>query len=173
MLENMTSQEQISLCWGTYSPTSIANKAISPLSEQFTQKNISTRSLQHLNSMERAWVDSLSISFSETPAALSRPPWNLQLNIREFDNWIKAINSHSLFFDGALKRNSREADAGGVFLIPGGHMGLSYAWSLDHATNNQAEAYVLLKVLNLAKDRGISPLTVIKDSSTHYIISGA
>lgn len=66
-----------------------------------------------------------------------------------------------MFFDGSSKRNPRVAGAGGVILSLEDQLEISYAWNLGEATNNQAQACTLFKCLNLAKDRGISSLSVI------------
>jgi ribonuclease HI len=56
------------------------------------------------------------------------------------------------------------AGVGGVILNPGGNKEATFAWSLVHATNNQEEAYALLKGMKLTKNRNIHTLTVIGDS---------
>jgi ribonuclease HI len=53
---------------------------------------------------------------------------------------------------------------GGVILGSGSEIKTTYAWKLGQAKNNQAEAYALVKGLELFKLRGISSLVVIEDS---------
>jgi ribonuclease HI len=55
---------------------------------------------------------------------------------------------------------------GGVLYEPGGKIILNYYWNIGKDTNNKAEAYALLKGLQLAKTHQISNLNVIGDSKT-------
>jgi ribonuclease HI len=49
---------------------------------------------------------------------------------------------------------------------PEGKRILNYYWNIGKDTNNKAEAYALLKGLQLTKTRQISDLNVIGDSKT-------
>jgi hypothetical protein len=108
-------------------PTSVANKAINVLSEQFTQMKLSTNSLNSLDNMEWVWLDNLSITFSDNSPPPSHPPWQIQLSIDEYENWIKTRNNYILCFDGASKGNPGVAGAGGVLFYLGGHTDFSFA----------------------------------------------
>jgi ribonuclease HI len=55
---------------------------------------------------------------------------------------------------------------GGVLYELGGKRILNYCWNLGKDTNNKAEAYALLKGLQLANQRQIHSLNVVGDSKT-------
>jgi ribonuclease HI len=57
-----------------------------------------------------------------------------------------------------------EAGAGGVLFEPGGKKSLSYHWNLGMDTNNKAEAYALLKGIQLTQTQKIRELNVLGDS---------
>jgi len=60
--------------------------------------------------------------------------------------------------------------AGGVFISPGGKVDLKYSWGLGIKTNNEAEAFALLKGCHLMIERGFHLLNVFGDSTS--IIKG-
>ena len=68
-----------------------------------------------------------------------------------------------LFTDGALKGNPRVA-GGGVIITPEGLLETSFAWGLGSETNNMAEALALWQGLRIAKNQGITELTILRDS---------
>jgi ribonuclease HI len=68
----------------------------------------------------------------------------------------------------ALQRETqgRQVRGGGVLYEPGGKRILNYYWNIGKDTNNKAEAYALLKGLQLAKTHQILNLNVLGDSKT-------
>ena len=82
----------------------------------------------------------------------------------EIQNWRTKIGINSLFFDGASKGNLGIAGAGGVIYDSNGNKKIEYACGIGRATNNEAEWYVVIKGLELAKDMGIEKLSIIGDS---------
>jgi hypothetical protein len=113
-----------------------------------------------MDNSERALIDSMNIDFTTISSIPYQQAWKLQLNMIELKTWLKHRATHSFFFDGASKGNLGEAGAGGVILGLRGEIETTYAWSLGKVTNNQVEAYALLKGLELAKIKGISSLTI-------------
>ena len=53
---------------------------------------------------------------------------------------------------------------GGVFITPEGLLETSFSWGLGSDTNNMAEALALWQGLRIAKNQGITELTVLGDS---------
>jgi len=70
-------------------------------------------------------------------------------------------NNHILFFDGASKENPRQVGAGGVILNNKGNIEITYAWSIEKAQNNQAEAYAFLQGTQLRVQQGIQNLIIL------------
>jgi ribonuclease HI len=56
------------------------------------------------------------------------------------------------------------AGVGGVIYYPGGQLSLSCSWILGEETNNQAEAYVIFKVLSLDRSQGFKDIFRLGDS---------
>jgi ribonuclease HI len=100
---------------------------------------------------------------------VQRSCWQLH-TLHNIDDWIQKQQAHTLCFDGASKGNPGEAGAGGggggVLYEPRGKIILNYYWNIGKDTNNKAEAYALLKGLQLAKTHQISNLNVLGDSKT-------
>jgi ribonuclease HI len=66
------------------------------------------------------------------------------------------------------------AGAERVILDPRGNQVVKYAWSLGHASNNQAKEYALIKGVQLAKGLQLQHLIIIGDSKNtiRYMIKG-
>ena len=84
--------------------------------------------------------------------------------------WSKAVREMNFLTDilGDPKTPKlvfeRQHWAGGVILSPRGKLIAYFSWSIRIATNNQAEAYALLKGLYLSTQYGIHRLTIFGDA---------
>ena len=56
--------------------------------------------------------------------------WEIQKSSNEFSQWKASLNSCSLFFDGEMKGNPREASMGGIIFDRGKSV-ITYAWYLE------------------------------------------
>jgi ribonuclease HI len=78
------------------------------------------------------------------------------------------LNKSILLFGGASKGKPKEAGVGGggggVFFDPDGTNKLYFAWVLRHSSNNQVEALVVLKGLELIITEKYKDIVVIGDS---------
>ena len=72
--------------------------------------------------------------------------------------------SVALLFDGASKGNHEVSGVGGVIFFPGRLIHLNFSWGLGSMTNNQAECYSLLMVIQLAKGKGFKSIQIFGDS---------
>eukprot|EP00253_Pinus_taeda_P001840 PITA_01840 len=96
--------------------------------------------------------------------ALPNKNWQIQKSEDDFQDWLKSLSRHSLFFDGAAKGNPGKAGVGGVIVNRYGEKIHSFAWGLGHTTSIQAEALALFQGLKFLKDINIEESNVIGDS---------
>ena len=82
----------------------------------------------------------------------------------EFLKWKASLTELCLFFDGASKGNPGAAGGGGVFVSASGAIVSNYAWGLGIESNNTTEFCALWQGLRIAKNKGITALTVFGDS---------
>jgi ribonuclease HI len=122
---------------------------------------------------EEAWINKFNIRDNSGDCKTNQAPcWQLQYTYQEFINWLNSHKKHVLSFDGASKGNPGEGGAGGAIRNPRGQLMDTYSWNLGIVSNNVAEAYALLKGIQIAKERHINQLTVIGDSKTiirHFV----
>ena len=72
--------------------------------------------------------------------------------------------------DNKLMYGSREEGVEGVIFDPAGQIVKTFAWGLEHKTNNEAESLVLLQGLEMGYWGSISNLLVFGDSC-HVILN--
>ncbi|XP_019251153.1 PREDICTED: uncharacterized protein LOC109230076 [Nicotiana attenuata] len=81
--------------------------------------------------------------------------------------WVKwtppPTNMYKLNTDGV--GNPDKGGVGGVFRNTSGNWILGYIGSVQHTTNTQAELLVILKVLQIAEERQLTPLEINTDST--------
>lgn len=131
--------------------------------ETITAKKTKKNDISSLCVEERDYISSLidnnrGIQIANTYSHHSNIPshtWKIRVNQDEFSEWLRHSNSHSLFFDGASKSNSRVAGAGGVIYNPNGYLIASFEWVLGTLSNNRAEALALYQGLIQLQELGI------------------
>jgi ribonuclease HI len=90
--------------------------------------------------------------------------WRLRDNHDIFQSWWQKQGITSAFFDGASKGNPGTAGAGGIIYSSEGRILETFCWGLGQRTNNQAEILSLIKVCQIAKERGHRELQAFGDS---------
>eukprot|EP00253_Pinus_taeda_P027254 PITA_27254 len=90
--------------------------------------------------------------------------WRLRDKEDYYQNWWRSQKIHTTFFDGASKGNPGTAGAGGVIYSLDGDRKDIFYWGLGQKSNNQAELLGLLKVCQIARDKGVKKLQVFGDS---------
>jgi hypothetical protein len=105
-----------------------------------------------IRSEEESYLNKLNLQ-DDSPHGVPKNTscWQLQFTLKEFTTWINSQKNHVLSFDGASKGNPGEEGVGGVLFGPRGKMMITYSWNLGTTTNNSAEAYALLKGIQIAK----------------------
>ena len=101
---------------------------------------------------------------NRTPLKAPLANWEIRLDQNDFNSWKLAMNTPSLFFDGAAKGNPGLSGCGGVISDANGNLISSYAWGLGFGTNNKAEFCGLYQGMRIAKAKGIANLLVFGDS---------
>jgi len=81
-----------------------------------------------------------------------------------FDIWRKERRLFKLFFNGASKDNPGAAGGGGVIINLEEHKEITYSWSIDFGTNNQAEAYGSLQGLKQIQTLKVNKALIFGDS---------
>eukprot|EP00253_Pinus_taeda_P006725 PITA_06725 len=115
---------------------------------------------------EKRWLGSLEpyLSRNYPKPQSNNQEWRLRDKEDYYQNWWRSQKIHTTFFDGASKGNPGTAGAGGVIYHPDGHTKDIFYWGLGHKSNNQAELLGLLKVCQIARDKGVKKLQVFGDS---------
>jgi len=90
--------------------------------------------------------------------------WRLRDNHDIFQSWWKKQGITLVFLDGASKGNSGTVELGGIIYSSEGKILETFCWGLGHRTNNQAEILSLIKVCQIAKERGLRELQAFGDS---------
>jgi hypothetical protein len=141
----------------TIAPQVVATSAISQISEYISSKKMDIKEGAKMRKEEEAWINKFNIRDNSGDHKTNQAPcWQLQYTYHEFINWSNSHKKHVLSFDGASKGNPGEGGVGGAIRNPRGQLMDTYSWNLGIVSNNVAEAYALLKGIQIAKERQIN-----------------
>ena len=122
------------------------------IAEKFASNNISYPEQEPISEPFSSWCKSFlkergSLQYKNITlrAATVCNPWEIRLPSKDFKAWLREKNSYAFFFDGASKGNPGVAGVRGILLDARGHVDQTFAWGLEHRTNNEAEWLALLQ----------------------------
>lgn len=120
----------------------------------------------NLSQIDIDWGSSMDLQFHQKTRSMDLPEeWQIRgKNSEDFQNWIPKQKVHSLFFDGAAKRNLGNAGAGGVIKNIDGVSILQFSWGLGINSSIQVEALALFQGLNLLLKLEIEEAIIFGDS---------
>jgi ribonuclease HI len=147
-----------------WTPSMVAAKAKGLLLETLSSQNHKTDiSLQQ---EEKNWLGNsvLTLRTQSIEKPHSETKWRLRDNHDTFQSWWQKQGITTTFFDGASKGNPGTAGAGGIIYSSEGKILETFCWGLGQRTNNQAEILSLIKVCQIAKERGHRNLQAFGDS---------
>lgn len=151
----------------------LCSKAKSLAIETIAPKSIKKIDMASLCVEERDFIRNLIDKSSILPTAntysnlintLSHN-WKIRLKQDEFNEWLYNNNSHTLFFDGASKKNPGASGVGGVIYTPSGDPLVTFEWGPGNLSNKRVEALTLYQGLHQLQIHGIRKALIFGDSS--------
>jgi hypothetical protein len=142
----------------------VAAKAKGLLLETLSSQNHKTDTL--ILQEEKEWLGSSVLNLRTHSAEKTHleTEWRLRDSHDIFQSWWQKQGKTSVFFYGASKGNPGTTGAGGIIYSSEGEKLATFCWGLGQRTNNQAEILSLIKVCQIARERGHRELQAFGDS---------